>query len=107
MATILELVRYMPKGKSLNRRENGAFRCVRHSPSGNGYHVLGSYLLPSQYEEDPESIMCGCPLAMESHAHVEADNLTAEDATKAYEELQSNMHQMNRVTFAKPVRIGA
>jgi hypothetical protein len=106
MATILELIENMPKGKSLNRRENGAFRMVHHSPKGEGYRVIGSYLVPAKYDEDPESVTCGCPLAGESHAHVEADHLTAEDAAKAYEELQQNMNSMNRVTFAKAERIG-
>ena len=107
MATTLELIENMPKGKTLNKRADNALIVVRHSDGGSGYHVMGSWLVPEKDDEDPESITCGCPLQFKSHAHIEADGLDAATAEKYYSELKANFpHQLNRAAFAKVRRIG-
>lgn len=102
MATTLELIRDMPKGKSLTKKAPGRFLTVRHdTQSGQGFHVFASWLTNESYDSDPESFTCECEFRFKSHCHMELGSLTAERATEVYESAKEDFSSNLQMSFGK------
>jgi len=78
------------------------------------YNIEGVYLMRAswrvneKYGEDPQSVICGCPLQGQSHMHQERKYPPTEihDLIRDYIVALEQMSQNKRPDFAEPYRIG-
>ncbi len=99
---LIELIKSMPKGKSLTQKAQGRFLTLRHdTQSGAGFHVFQSWLTNETYDGDPESFTCECAFQFKSHCHMERGSLTAEQAAKIYESAKSDFIAGRQPRFGK------
>jgi len=72
------------------------------------YLMRASWKVNEKYDEDPQSVMCGCPLQGQSHMHQEREYHTEEihDLIRDYIAALERMSQNKHPEFAESHRIG-